>query len=227
MRRSSSRFGFLGQGLPAEFSEGGGQGRDHGLGVGVLAVFLVEVSPQGEELACGLLVAGLGLLPERGVQRGLGGLLLLDGVLLGLLGRGGLCLLGGLTRFGGLLANEGVQRGLTRGGAGVLEFAPRLGELGGVVVERVGQGGEEALPAGGLLFLLPEDATVPGELGHAALLVDHGHDVPAGQHLDTDENLAPIPLTAAEIDAAIDDGTITDGKTIILWHLYKRKHPSP
>ena len=50
---------------------------------------------------------------------------------------------------------------------------------------------------------------------------------PAGQHLDTDENLAPIPLTAAEIDAAIDDGTITDGKTIILWHLYKRKHPSP
>ena len=41
---------------------------------------------------------------------------------------------------------------------------------------------------------------------------------PAGQHLDTD---------AAEIDAAIDDGTITDGKTIILWHLYKRKHPSP
>ena len=47
---------------------------------------------------------------------------------------------------------------------------------------------------------------------------------PAGQHLDTDENLAPLALTAAELDAAIDDGTITDGKTIILWHLYRRAH---
>ena len=50
---------------------------------------------------------------------------------------------------------------------------------------------------------------------------------PAGQHLDTDENLAPIPLTAAELDRAIETGAIDDGKTIILWHLYKRKHPSP
>lgn len=40
--------------------------------------------------------------------------------------------------------------------------------------------------------------------------------------LDTDENLYPVFLTEEELDAAIDDGTIDDGKTIILWDLYQR-----
>lgn len=40
--------------------------------------------------------------------------------------------------------------------------------------------------------------------------------------LDTDENLYPVFLSAEELDAAIDDGTIDDGKTMILWDLYKR-----
>lgn len=41
--------------------------------------------------------------------------------------------------------------------------------------------------------------------------------------LDSDENLEPVLLTAAEIDAFIDAGTLDDGKTIILWELYRRK----
>ncbi len=41
-------------------------------------------------------------------------------------------------------------------------------------------------------------------------------------HLDTDENLKPVFLTAEEIDSAIEDGTIDDGKTIILWERYLR-----
>lgn len=41
--------------------------------------------------------------------------------------------------------------------------------------------------------------------------------------LDSDENLEPVLMTAAEIDAAIDAGEIDDGKTIILWELYRRK----
>lgn len=40
--------------------------------------------------------------------------------------------------------------------------------------------------------------------------------------LDTDENLRPVCLTAGEIEAAIDDGTLDDGKSIILWDLYRR-----
>jgi ADP-ribose pyrophosphatase len=40
--------------------------------------------------------------------------------------------------------------------------------------------------------------------------------------LDTDENLYPVFLSAEELDAAIEDGTIDDGKTMILWDLYKR-----
>ncbi|MBQ9694357.1 MAG: NUDIX hydrolase [Kiritimatiellae bacterium] len=40
--------------------------------------------------------------------------------------------------------------------------------------------------------------------------------------LDTDENLCPVALTAEAIDSAIEDGTIDDGKTIILWNFYQR-----
>lgn len=42
--------------------------------------------------------------------------------------------------------------------------------------------------------------------------------------LDTDENLRPIFLTAEKIDRAIDAGDIDDGKTLILWDLYRRHH---
>ena len=47
---------------------------------------------------------------------------------------------------------------------------------------------------------------------------------PDGQRLDTDENLVPLALTAAELDRAIETGAIDDGKTIILWDLYRRAH---
>lgn len=46
---------------------------------------------------------------------------------------------------------------------------------------------------------------------------------PCGLALDSDENLCPVALTAEEIDQAIDSGELDDGKTIILWELYKRK----
>ena len=64
-----ARGGFLGQGLAAERGEGVGEGRDGCLGVGVPAVGLGEVAPQGEELTRGLFVARHGGLPERGVHR--------------------------------------------------------------------------------------------------------------------------------------------------------------
>ncbi len=41
-------------------------------------------------------------------------------------------------------------------------------------------------------------------------------------HLDTDENLKPVFLSAEEIDAAIEDGTMEDGKSVILWDRYLR-----
>ncbi len=47
---------------------------------------------------------------------------------------------------------------------------------------------------------------------------------PDGQRLDTDENLVPLALTAVELDRAIETGAIDDGKTIILWDLYRRAH---
>ncbi len=40
--------------------------------------------------------------------------------------------------------------------------------------------------------------------------------------LDTDENLKPTFLSAEELDQAIEAGEIDDGKTIILWDLYRR-----
>lgn len=45
---------------------------------------------------------------------------------------------------------------------------------------------------------------------------------PEALRLDTDENLRPVILSAETIDAAIDDGLIDDGKTIILWDLHRR-----
>lgn len=44
--------------------------------------------------------------------------------------------------------------------------------------------------------------------------------------LDSDENLEPVLMTAEEINAAIDSGEIDDGKTVILWELYRRKAPT-
>ncbi len=40
--------------------------------------------------------------------------------------------------------------------------------------------------------------------------------------LDTDENLKPVVLSAEELEEAIDNGTIDDGKSIILWDRYCR-----
>ena len=40
---------------------------------------------------------------------------------------------------------------------------------------------------------------------------------------DFDENLEPVVLTAAEIEAALDDGGLIDGKSIALWLLWRRR----
>lgn len=40
--------------------------------------------------------------------------------------------------------------------------------------------------------------------------------------LDTDENLRPVITSFEAIESAIESGEIEDGKTIILWDLYKR-----
>ena len=47
---------------------------------------------------------------------------------------------------------------------------------------------------------------------------------PRPQRPDFDENLEPVAMTAGEIDAALDAGELTDGKTIAIWLLWKRKH---
>ena len=49
---------------------------------------------------------------------------------------------------------------------------------------------------------------------------------PVAQRPDFDENLEPVALTAAEIDAAIDDGTLIDGKSIAIWLMWRRKRPA-
>ncbi len=76
-----------------------------------------------------------------------------------------------------------------------------------------------------VLSLTPLGRTFPAP-GYCDEIHHHFHArlkaEPDGQRLDTDENLVPLPLTAAEIQAAIDDGALTDGKTVILWHLYLR-----
>lgn len=45
--------------------------------------------------------------------------------------------------------------------------------------------------------------------------------------LDTDENLRPVLLTARELDDAIGTGALEDGKTLILWDLYRRRLRRP
>ncbi len=44
--------------------------------------------------------------------------------------------------------------------------------------------------------------------------------MPGDTHFDMDENIKPLILTAEEIDAAIADGSIIDGKTIVIWHRF-------
>lgn len=39
---------------------------------------------------------------------------------------------------------------------------------------------------------------------------------------DFDENLAPVVMTAEEIDAALDSGELIDGKSIALWLMWRR-----
>lgn len=39
--------------------------------------------------------------------------------------------------------------------------------------------------------------------------------------LDSDENLRPVILTADEIDTAIANGDLIDGKSVIIWHKYQ------
>jgi ADP-ribose pyrophosphatase len=41
---------------------------------------------------------------------------------------------------------------------------------------------------------------------------------PGAQEPDFDEQVAAVTLTAREMDAAIADGTITDAKSIAIWH---------
>jgi len=50
---------------------------------------------------------------------------------------------------------------------------------------------------------------------------------PLAQRPDFDENLEPVVMSAAEIDAAIDSGELIDGKSIAIWLLWQRKHPAP
>ena len=46
---------------------------------------------------------------------------------------------------------------------------------------------------------------------------------PDAQRPDFDENLEPVVMTAAEIDAALDAGELIDGKSIALWLMWRRK----
>lgn len=49
---------------------------------------------------------------------------------------------------------------------------------------------------------------------------------PRPQRPDFDENLEPVIMTAADIDAALDSGELIDGKSIALWLMWRRKHPA-
>ena len=46
---------------------------------------------------------------------------------------------------------------------------------------------------------------------------------PNAQRPDFDENLEPVVMTAAEIDAALDSGSLIDGKSIAIWLMWRRK----
>lgn len=46
---------------------------------------------------------------------------------------------------------------------------------------------------------------------------------PGTLNLDSDENLRPVILTAEQINAAIADGTLTDGKSVVIWHRWLMK----
>lgn len=46
---------------------------------------------------------------------------------------------------------------------------------------------------------------------------------PLAQRPDFDENVEAVVMTAAEIDAALDDGELVDGKSIALWLMWRRK----
>ncbi|MDR2849058.1 MAG: NUDIX hydrolase [Verrucomicrobiota bacterium] len=46
---------------------------------------------------------------------------------------------------------------------------------------------------------------------------------PLAQRPDFDENLEPVAMTAAEIEAALDSGELIDGKSIALWLLWRRR----
>lgn len=46
---------------------------------------------------------------------------------------------------------------------------------------------------------------------------------PSPQRPDFDENLEPVVMTAAEIDASLASGELTDGKSIAIWLMWQRK----
>lgn len=45
---------------------------------------------------------------------------------------------------------------------------------------------------------------------------------PGAQAPDSDENLEPVLLTEAEVEAAIDSGELHDGKSLTAWFLWRR-----
>lgn len=46
---------------------------------------------------------------------------------------------------------------------------------------------------------------------------------PSDQSLDHDERIQVVPLTRGELEAALDDGRLYDGKSLAAWALYLRK----
>lgn len=47
--------------------------------------------------------------------------------------------------------------------------------------------------------------------------------VPKAQRPDADENLEPVLMTADEIETALDSGALFDGKSLVLWLLWRRR----
>lgn len=46
---------------------------------------------------------------------------------------------------------------------------------------------------------------------------------PQAQQPDFDENLMPVVMSATEIDTALDNGTLIDGKSVALWLMWRRR----